>query len=350
MRQAEEADVAARERGMYSVAGPWIPPAAVALLVVISFCVGKYPVSLGDFTGAVIAAVTGDHHGVAENVETVLWQIRLPRVAAGLLVGAALAAAGGAYQGLFRNPLVSPDILGVTAGASLGAVLGIFLSLPAALIQALAFAGGLAAVALVYAIGSAVRARDTVLVLVLAGVAIGALLGALVSLLKVLADPYDQLPAITFWLLGSLSAVTRGDVLSAAPAMLIGLTPMVLLRWRMNVMSLDDDEARALGLDTRRLRLVLIGAATLMTAAAVSIAGVVGWIGLLVPHIARMMVGPDFARLLPASIMLGGGFLVGVDLIARSAASIEIPLGVLTAALGAPFFLYLLATSNRAWR
>lgn len=328
----------------------WIAPAALVVLVLASFCAGKYPIALEDFWRALMALASGHPADLPDNVETVLWQIRLPRVLAGLMVGAAIAAAGATYQGLFRNPLVSPDILGVTAGASLGAVLGIFFSLPVIAIQALAFLGGLGAVAFVYAIGSAVRTHDPVLVLVLAGVAVGALLGACVSLLKVLADPYDQLPAITYWLLGSLSAITRGDVISAAPAIVIGLIPMALLRWRMNLMSLDDDEALALGVNTKLLRAILICAATLVTAASVSIAGVVGWVGLLIPHIARMIVGPDFARVLPASVMLGSGFLIGVDLLARSVAAMEVPLGVLTAALGAPFFLYLLATASRGWR
>ena len=322
---------------------PWIAPIALLLLVVLALCAGRYPISLAELWGA----LTGQGDGAASNV---LWQIRAPRVLAGLTVGASLAAAGATYQGLFRNPLVSPDILGVTGGASLGAVLGIYFALPVVGVQLLAFAGGLGAVGLVYAIGARLRAYDPLLVLVLTGVAVGALLSAGVSLIKVLADPYDQLPAITYWLLGSLASVTSGDVMGAAPAMLIGLVPMALLRWRMNIMSLDDDEARALGLNTKLLRGALILGATLATAAAVSIAGVVGWVGLLVPHIARFIVGPDFMRLLPASIMLGGGFLIAIDVIARSVASTEIPLGVLTAAIGAPFFLYLLSVSHRGWR
>jgi len=195
-----------------------------------------------------------------------------------------------------------------------------------------------------------VRDRDPVLVLVLAGVALGALLGSCIGLLKVLADPYSQLPAITFWLLGSLASVTRSDMLSILPACILGLVPIVLLRWRMNLMTLDDEEARALGLETWRIRIVLIAAATLMTAAAVSISGIIGWIGLLVPHIARIFTGPDFSRLLPASLMLGGGYLVGVDALARSVAQIEVPLGILTAAIGAPFFLWLLTTARRGWQ
>jgi iron complex transport system permease protein len=178
---------------------------------------------------------------------------------------------------------------------------------------------------------------------------IGTLLGSCVSLLKYLADPYNQLPAITFWLLGSLASVTVADVGSVMPSVLLGLVPLWLLRWRMNVMTLGEDEARALGVDTRRLRLAVVGAATLMTAAVVSISGVVGWIGLLVPHLARFLVGPDFRRLLPASILLGAGYLLAVDTLARTVARIEIPLGVLTAFIGAPFFIWILAAARRGW-
>jgi iron complex transport system permease protein len=329
----------------------WALPTALLLAVLLlALAVGRYPVAPADILRIVGAKLLDMPSGLPQTAETVVWQVRLPRVLAGLLVGAALAASGAVYQGLFRNPLVSPDILGVSAGASLGAVAGIFLSLPVVAIQGLAFGGGLAAVALVYLIGTAARERDPVLVLVLAGVAVGALLGACISLLKVLADPYNQLPAITFWLLGSLASVNRGDLLSILPAVVIGLVPMVLLRWRMNLMTLDDDEARALGVETARLRLVLIAAATLMTAAAVSISGIIGWIGLLVPHVARTLVGPDFARLLPATLMLGGGYLVAIDTLARTMAAIEVPLGILTAAIGAPFFLWLLLAARRGWR
>lgn len=332
-------------------AGSWAGPLLLLLAIIVAALgAGRYPVSPGDILQIVTTKLLGLPSGLSETAETVVWQVRLPRVGAGLLVGGALAASGAVYQGLFRNPLVSPDILGVSAGASLGAVAGIFLSLSVVAIQALAFAGGLAAVALVYMIGSAARGRDPVLVLVLAGVAIGALLGACISLLKVLADPYNQLPAITFWLLGSLASTTPSDLASILPALAIGLAPMALLRWRMNLMTLDDEEARALGVETARIRLVLIASATLMTAAAVSISGIIGWIGLLVPHVARALAGPDFARLLPAALMLGGGYLVAVDTLARTIAPIETPLGILTAAIGAPFFLWLLLTARQGWR
>lgn len=333
--------------------GPLRPGLAYALaallllvLLALAFGSGKFAVAPGELLRSVWARLGGPASGLPETVETVLWKLRAPRVAAAVLVGAALAAAGAAYQGMFRNPLVSPDILGVSAGAGLGAAFGIFLGWPVAAVQALAFAGGLAAVATVYAIAGLVRRHDPVLVLVLAGVAISTLLGAGISLLKILADPYTQLPAITFWLLGGLNAVTAGDLGAVLPALLLGLLPMLLLRWRLNLLSLPDDEAAALGVQVARLRLGLVVAATLTTAAAVSITGIIGWVGLVVPHVARLLVGPDFARLLPASLLLGAGFLLATDTLARTAVATELPLGILTALIGAPFFLLLLARSG----
>lgn len=282
-------------------------------------------------------------------IDTILFQIRLPRVVAALAVGAALAAAGASYQTLFRNPLVSPDILGVSAGAGFGAVLGILLSLPVLGIQALGFATGLATVLLVYGLARALRSQNEILVLVLAGIVVGALAGAGISLVKVLADPYNQLPAITFWLLGSLSGVKVDDVRVVVPLVLAGLVPLVALRWRIGVMSLGDDEARALGVNVRLVRGIVIAAATLITATAVSVSGVIGWIGLVIPHMARLLVGPRYDRVLPASILAGAAFLVLIDTAARSAAHIEIPLGLLTALLGAPVFVWLLARGRRMW-
>jgi iron complex transport system permease protein len=303
--------------------------------------------SLADIGAAVLRKVGGAPP--VGQIDTVLFDVRLPRVFASILIGAAIAAAGAAYQTLFRNPLVSPDILGVSTGAGLGAVLGIFLSLPVAGIQLTAFAMGLATVGLVYAIASLVHGREPVLVLVLAGVVVGSLTGAAISLLKILADPYDQLPAIVFWLLGSLSAIRKGEVWSAAPLVLIGLLPLVALRWRINVLSLGDEEARALGIEAGRLRLFVIAAATLMTASVVAISGVIGWVGLVIPHIARMLVGPSFDRLLPTAMLLGASYLLIVDTLARTVARIEVPIGILTAIVGAPFFLWLLARGREGW-
>jgi len=322
--------------------------AALLATLLLALSVGPYPLRLNDILNAA-ARLFGHEDGAMASGEIVFMRVRLPRVAAAVLVGAALAGAGTAYQTLFRNPLVSPDILGVSTGAGLGAVLGILLSLPVAGIQGLAFLLGLATVALVYLIAAALRGHDRTLVLVLGGVVVGALAGACISLVKILADPYDQLPAITFWLLGSLAGVKLADLAIVAPLVLIGLVPLVLLRWRIGVLALGDDEARALGVDVPRLRLLVIGAATLMTASVVAISGVIGWIGLMIPHIARMMVGPNFARLLPAAMLLGASFMLLVDTLARTMARIETPLGILTAVLGAPFFLWLLARGGKTW-
>jgi len=331
-----------------------LPGLAIATAVLIAgllfaFTVGRYPVSLGELADVLFAKVTGVQAHVPGAVENVILQVRGPRVLAAAMVGAALAVAGTAFQGLFRNPLVSPDILGASSGAALGAVLGIYFSLGVLAIQAFAFAGGLAAVAAVYVIGSLVRARDPILVLVLTGVVVGALLGAGVGLVKYLADPYNQLPAMTFWLLGSLSAVNVTDLLPLFGPVALGTIVLVALRWRMNVMSLPEEEARALGVATGPLRVAIVAAATLTTSASVATAGIIGWVGLVVPHLARSLVGPDFARLIPTAAILGGGYLLLIDTLARTAAQVEIPLGILTAVIGTPFFIWLLAHMQRSW-
>lgn len=316
---------------------------ALLALTAAALAVGRYPVSVAEF----IAALTGS--AADPMVNTVLTQVRAPRVAAAALVGAALAAAGAAFQGMFRNPLVSPDILGVSSGAALGAVLAIFLSSHPGVIQIAAFAGGLAAVGLVYGVGSRLRGHDPLLGLVLTGVVIGMLLGAAIALIKYLADPANQLPAITFWLLGSLAAIAPGDLAIAAPLAFLGLIPMLLLRWRINLLALPDDEARSLGVEPRTLRALVVASATLMTASVVAISGVIGWVGLLIPHAARLLVGPDFGRMLPLAMLLGAAFMLAVDILCRSLSAIEVPPGVLTALLGTPFFLWLFALARRTW-
>jgi iron complex transport system permease protein len=330
---------------------PGLLIAGILLLVAIAlaFMVGRYPIGMSDVLSVLGGKLIG-HSGEAPSaIESVVLQVRGPRVLAAVLVGAALAVAGTAFQGLFRNPLVSPDILGASSGAALGAVIGIFFSLGLFGIQALAFAGGLAAVGAVYAIGSTMRARDPILVLVLTGVVIGALLGAGVGLVKYLADPYNQLPAMTFWLLGSLAATGPADLLPLLGPVAVGTAVLIALRWRMNVMSLPDEEARALGVATGPLRVAIVAAATLVTAASVATSGIVGWVGLVVPHLARALVGPDFARLIPTAAILGGGYLLLIDTLARTASTVEIPLGILTAVIGTPFFIWLLTSMQRTW-
>ena len=320
--------------------------------VASAMLVGQMHIPAGEVFG-VLAAMLG---APAESSTTysIVADIRAPRIVAAFSVGAALAAAGAAYQNLFRNPLVSPDILGVSSGAALGAVLGIFLAVPVKAVAGFAFAGGLVAVAAIYFIGNRLAAKpgahDPVLTLVLAGVVIGSLLGSGIALTKYLADPYNQLPAITYWLLGSFAGVTRNELSVALPVILLASLPLIALRWRINLLALPDDEARALGQDTGRLRLIVIVCATLMTAASVAICGIVGWVGLVVPHAVRLLVGAEFSRLLPVSMLLGGTFMLLVDTIGRSVAQIEIPPGVLTAAIGTPVFLWLMAASFRQAR
>jgi iron complex transport system permease protein len=337
--------MSARALATYALAA-----AGLILLTLFAFAVGRFPMPLDELAAIAANQLFGARYEVSATAETVVLQVRGPRILAALLVGAALAAAGTAYQGMFRNPLVSPDILGVSAGAALGAVLGIFFSQSILVIQLGAFAGGLAAVGLVYAVGANVRRHDPILSLILAGIVLGTMLGAFIALIKYLADPYNQLPAITYWLLGSLAAVSPRDLALAAPFALAGLVPLYLLRWRMNLLSLSDDEARALGVPVGRLRLAVVCAATLMTAAAVAISGIIGWVGLLIPHAARMLVGPEFSRLLPLAMVLGAAFLLAVDTVARTVAPIEVPPGVLTALIGTPFFLWLFVSAKRAWQ
>lgn len=330
---------------------PW--SAAIALLlalIALAFSIGSFAVAPADVLAILWSSLSGGTHSAQPNAEAVVLSIRGPRILAALLIGAALAGAGSAYQSVFRNPLVAPDILGVSTGAALGALFGIWFSLDPWSVQLLAFAGGLTAVALVYALAAAYRQHDPLLLLVLAGVVLGSLFAALIALIKVLADPFNQLPGMTYWLLGSLAAVTPQESLALLPAIGSGLGVLWLLRWRINVLSMGDEEARSLGVDTRRVRFAAIVAATLATAAAVSISGVIGWVGLVVPHLARMITGPDNSRLLPAACLLGAAFMLAVDTLARGLAQTELPLGVLTALIGTPLFLWLLATSRRGWQ
>jgi len=320
----------------------WLVLALLLLAVLFfSLALGKYPLS----AATIWRSLWGQ--ALSSTEHTVVWDLRLPRALAAMLIGAALSAAGAAYQTMFRNPLVSPDILGVSAGASLGAVSGIFMGLSLLWIQGLAFVTGLATVVLVALIARAARRLNAVLVLVLAGVAVAAMLGAGISLLKLLADPYAQLPSITFWLMGGLHTITTDDLPWLAPGLLLALAPMFLLRWRINLLGLPDQEARALGQHPSQLRRVLILAATLMTACAVSFSGIIGWVGLIVPHVARLLVGAEFSRLLPTCLLLGAGFLAATDLLARTLATIELPLGLLTSLLGAPLFIFLLLRTRQ---
>ena len=319
---------------------------AVAVMVVLffgSFMVGQYPIDPVGVVEIIGAQLFGFDCSQSDMAQTIVWKVRLPRICAALLVGAALSIAGAVYHGLFKNPRVSPDILGASSGAGFGAALAILLSLPYAFIQVNAFAFGIVAVGLAYFVCQRVsRGKDAILMLVLGGMIVSTLFSSFITLTKYVADPDSKLPEITYWLMGSLSTVNLQDILFLLPPLLIGIAPLAFLRWQLTAMAVGDEEAQAMGLNVKRLRGLFILCATLLTAASVAIAGMIGWIGLIIPHMARFIVGPNCKVLLPMSFLVGGSFLLLVDNVARNLFTVEIPLGILTSIIGAPFFFYLL--------
>jgi iron complex transport system permease protein len=314
----------------------------------ISLCLGRYSISPLTGLNILLSHVLPITHTWSGIEESVVFDIRLPRALLAMLIGSSLAVSGAAFQGLFKNPLVSPDILGVSAGAGFGACLGILISGRAVVVQTFAFAFGIIAVLGAYLISR--RKRGTsLLMLVLVGVISSSLFSALIGLVKYVADPDDQLPTIVYWLMGSLAGASYKDVWWGMPPILIGCAVLVLLRWRINVLSLGEEEAQSLGMDTRWIKRVIIMAATITIAASVSLCGIVGWIGLVIPHIARMLVGPNHKKLIPTCISIGAFSLLIIDDIARMATAVEIPLSILTAIIGAPFFAYLLRRTGGRW-
>lgn len=279
-------------------------------------------------------------------METVVVNIRLPRIVMACMVGCSLSAAGAAFQGVFQNPMASPDILGASSGAAFGAALAILLGLSSRLITAAAFAGALLTVLLVFLIAQ--RAPGLKVVnLILGGIMVGALFNAGTSYLKLVADPSNQLPQITYWLMGSLSGTKLGDFPFAALPMAIGLVPLLLLRWQLNLLTLGESEAKALGVRTEPVRAVLIVCATLVTAASVSFSGMIGWVGLVIPHLSRKLIGSDHRGLVPCSMLTGAAFLLLVDDVSRNLLAVEIPIGILTAVIGAPFFIWLITRKEK---
>lgn len=275
----------------------------------------------------------------------VLFQVRLPRILIAMLVGAGLGITGASFQGIFRNPLVSPFILGVSSGGGFGAALAILLFDDSRMIQIFAFFFGMIAVSITYFIAR-LGDRFSTYSLVLAGVVVGSFFSALISLLKYVADIYTKLPAIVFWLMGSLASVKTSDMMTTAPVIIICVGMLIALRWRFNILSLGSDEAKGLGINTMALYGIIITCSTLIAASIVAIAGIIGWVGLVVPHLCRMIVGADHERLLPASALMGSAYMLVVDDLARIITTQEIPLGIVTAIIGAPFFAYLLKRSQ----
>ena len=315
-------------------------------VIIVNLAVGAYPVSFYDLFRWLAWRFTLSSPP-DKNIIIIVENIRAPRIVSALLIGASLSCAGAAYQSLFRNPLVSPDLLAVSSGAAFGASLSILFSLSFFMLQLSAFIGGVFAVLIVLTIAYFARRRDRILALVLAGIVVSALLGSAVSLVKILADPYEQLPLLTFWLLGSLSRIQSFEIYPLAPVFVVATAAILVMRSRIDVMSVGEEEAQTLGIHTGHIRLAVIVLATLLTSAAVSISGIIGWVGLVVPHIARMMVGPSFGRMGILSALFGGLFLIFVDTLARTLAAVEIPLGILTALIGAPIFVFLLVKGKQ---
>lgn len=350
-----------KARASLTESGRWkLPPIAVGILIVIvvaiaAMALGRYWVPPNEILRILANRALGFVPGIDASIirqtwtaqeATVVIDVRLPRLILAFLVGGALSLGGACLQGLFRNPLVSPDIVGVTSGASFGGVLALVLGLSGATLVAGAFGFGLLALVIVLLLAR-LSAGSRTLMIVLGGIVVAAFFNALVSFMTYLADPYSELPSIVHWLLGSLAAAGYDKVLLAVAPIAIGALVVLGLRWRLNVLSLGDDDAAALGINPQRSRVLLLAAVALMTAGTVAVAGAVGWVGLVVPHLARLWVGNDNRVLLPISLLLGGSYLIIVDTLSRTISSSEIPLGILTALIGAPVFVFLLAKSRK---
>ena len=334
----------------------WFQKIAVGLILslpvifaVLALTLGRYPINPVDVFHTLIAQIHPNFPvNVPEIGQQLILRVRLPRIIGALLIGASYGATGTAFQAIFKNPLVDSNILGVTSGAGFGAALALLLLRSSWEVQISAFIFGLLAVFLSF-FGSKLYKTTPLLVLTLMGILIGSLFSSLTSLLKYVADPLDTLPTITFWLLGSLTGVTWQSLTAVSMITMGGLVFFWLIRWRLNILSLGDEESKTLGIDPTRMKLFIIIAATLMTAVAVSISGVIGWVGLVIPHAGRMIVGPDHKRLLPVSIGLGGAFMILIDTVARTILPGEIPLGVLTGLIGVPLLIMLLRKSKTGW-
>jgi iron complex transport system permease protein len=339
----------------------WVLPTVVfslLALVLVSYALGRYAVSVPDllngvynhfFRPEVLDPTSAAYSAESERIDRVIFNIRGPRIMLVCLVGAALACSGAAYQGMFKNPLVSPDILGSSAGASMGACLAMLLNLGGFHVQLFAFIGGLTAVSLAVLLNRLVK-YDPTLGLVLGGILVSSLFSSGTSFIKLVADAQDQLPSIQFWLMGSFNRVDGDDLLLALVPLLVGFVILIVMSWRLNVLSFGDDEARAMGINTRSTRLLVIFASTLLASVSVAVAGIIGYVGLVVPHLARAIVGPNYKLLLPASLLVGAIFLLIIDNIARVLMAVEIPIGILTAIVGVPFFVVIFRNQMRGWK
>lgn len=319
----------------------------IAPFVAMIFClgIGRYQISVPDTLRALWTVITGGE--VEATVYSVLFNVRLPRILLALFVGVGLAVAGASFQSLFSNPLATPDTLGVATGASFGAVLALLLSDNMVMVQLMALLFGLISLFITCMV-SKMNGKSTIIMVVLSGMVVSSIFQALVSLAKYVADPEEELPAITYWLMGSMSRATAQSLMIGVPFIVAGIAILFALRWRLNILSLQEDEAKSLGVDVKKLRLLVMVASTMVTASCVSMCGQVGWVGLLIPHAARMIYGSDNKKLIPACIGIGATFMVIIDTFARAATAAEIPVSILTALIGAPFFVLLLRKTGGA--
>ena len=321
---------------------------ALLAAFIVSMCLGRYSCNPADLFGTFYHELFASSEPWDAKLTIAVMNIRLPRILCVMLVGAALSVAGASYQGMFKNPLVSPDLLGASAGASLGACLGLLLNFGNLTVQLLAFCGAMLAVGLAVFLTRIVKS-DAMLGLVLGGILVSTLFQSGTSIIKLLADADDKLPSITFWLMGTFANITLSDFALVILPMLIGFTILLFMRWRLNVLSFGEEEARTLGINTKTTQLWVIFASTLITACAVSICGIIGYIGLVVPHLARAIVGPNYKVLLPASMAIGAAFLLVVDNFSRLMFATEIPIGILTSIIGVPFFVFIYRHNLRGW-
>ncbi len=317
-------------------------------LVVAIICVtlGRYPVTIRDIFDVLLSLVNRGQ--VDPKIYSIIITLRLPRIILAAGLGAGLACAGAAFQGLFGNPLATPDTLGVTSGASVGAVIALMLDQSLIGVQLFSLLSGLTAV-LITVLVSRVRGKNSIVMLILSGVIISALFGAILSILKYLVDPSNKLPTIIYWLMGSLAGITYKNLLLGMPLILIGTGIIVALRWRLNILTLSEDEAKSTGINVQHTRAIIILASTMVTASCVSMCGQVGWVGLLVPHMARMLCGSDNRRLVPLCLSLGAVFMLLIDTVSRTMTASEIPISILTAIIGAPIFISLLRNTGGNW-
>ena len=318
------------------------------IIAVIALCIGRYMLTPGEVRDVLVNQFINSNVSVPETNISVVLNVRMPRIILAIMVGMGLSISGAAFQGLFSNPLATPDTLGVAAGASFGAALGLLMTENMFAVQIIALIFGLVAVMCTYLI-SKIQGKSTILMVVLSGMVTSSFFQALISLIKYVADPETKLPTITYWLMGSMASVSYKTLITGVPFIIIGVIIIYLLRWRLNILALSEDEAKTMGIKVSQLRWVVIIASTLITASAVSMCGQVGWIGLLIPHISRMLVGTNHKRVIPVSISLGASYMIIIDTFARSIAATEIPLSILTAIVGAPFFAYLLRKTGGGW-